>query len=926
VIAFICSALFFLVQQPAAIHGVLTDSSGAVIPAATISLSGGSVQRSVQTAADGSYSFPGLPPGDYTLKVDHPGLEGFATNARVEAGKALQVPIQLRPRVSTQVVTVTGDAASELSVDPAQSVGTRVVKDSDLDALPDNPDDLLDMLQALAGPGNGGGAQILIDNFAGGQIPSKNSIKEIRINQDPFSAAYQWYGYGRIEIVTKPGADTFHGTVGLTDSDAVFNSRNPYAANKADYVNRMFTATAGSSFRHRGSYSFNFYRNTINNTTLINAVYLDPSTLTEIPIRSTVVVPRTEYSGTGRLDAQISSNNTVTGSYRHLRGSRENNGVGQYSLLSRGYPSEDTMHELRVAETSVLSATVVAETRFGYTRYNNQQYGDTSTPSLIVSNAFNSGSAQVGHASDINAFIEVQNNTTVVRNAHTFRFGGQVRYRPDTNITPSNFGGTFQFFGVTNAPVLDANNQPAGNQTAPINSLEQYRRTLVFQRLGYSAALIRSLGGGASQFSIAAGNPRVAFSQTESSAYILDDWHARPSVTLSLGLRYEHQTNIHDWKDFAPRATLSWSPGTANNAMPKTVFRAGWGAFYAYHDTALKRQALRFNGTTEQQYIVLNPDFYPFVPATSSLPAGPSLTTYRLDPHLRAMPWMLAALSVERQLPGNTTLSVIYRNQRTTRLLQTVNVNAPLPGGIRPYGDAAGNIFQFESGGIQKVNWLTFQINNKLNQKISVSAQYSYMEAHNHSGYTDNGRWDNSMPSNPYNLNADWGQAGWLTKSNFNFFGTLTAPGGIQFSPLFVGYSSGTYNLTIGSDLNGDTVANDRPAFATDLSRPSVVRTKFGAFDTNPLPGQTIVPRNYLTGAPMWNLSLRVSKTLALRAGTDRYRLNFNVDANNLFNHVNQGGFVGNLASPLFGQSTGLNLFRDSSNNRRVQLGTQLTF
>jgi hypothetical protein len=139
------------------------------------------------------------------------------------------------------------------------------------------------------------------------------------------------------------------------------------------------------------------------------------------------------------------------------------------------------------------------------------------------------------------------------------------------------------------------------------------------------------------------------------------------------------------------------------------------------------------------------------------------------------------------------------------------------------------------------------------------------------------------------------------------------------------------YNLTIGSDLNGDTVANDRPAFATDLSRPSVVTTKFGAFDTDPIPGQTIVPRNYLIGTGMWSLNMRVGRTFAFGkpkkdSKEGHYTLNFNVDVNNVFNHLNQGNWVGNLSSPLFGQSTGLFLLRDSSNNRRVQFGTQFNF
>jgi hypothetical protein len=343
--------------------------------------------------------------------------------------------------------------------------------------------------------------------------------------------------------------------------------------------------------------------------------------------------------------------------------------------------------------------------------------------------------------------------------------------------------------------------------------------------------------------------------------------------------------------------------------------------FYLRVDPMLTQQSLRFNGTTEQQYVVLNPDFYPTVPPIASFAAGQSLTTYRMDPHIRALPMLLSSATVERQLPGNTSLSVTYLDQFTTHMPQTLNINAPLPESrIRPYGDAAGNIFQFESGGIQKVKWLEVHVTNRLNRKVSLSAQYLLVHAHN------NGGWDNATPSNPYNVEADWGRAPWTGRHDFNILGTLTVPGGLQFSPLFLARSGRPYDVTIGSDLNGDTVANDRPAFATDLSRPSVVITKFGAFDTNPMPGQAMVPRNYLTGASMWSINLRVSKSFAFRSRKEVPAFHFNVDVDNLFNHLNPGGFVGNLASPLFGQSTAINLYRDTSNNRRVQFGTQFTF
>ena len=928
-------------QQPAMIHGVVSDATGAVIPAATVALSGANFQRTGLTQDDGSYSFPGLTAGNYTLKVSYPGFEAFEQRVKADSGRTLLIGVRLVPETLTQSLTVTEDHGPELSLESDANAGTRVVKDSDLDALPDNPDDLRDMLQTLTGPtaGGFGGSQILVDGFGGGQLPPKSAIKEIKINPNRYSADRDGW-WGNIEIVTKPGADKFHGSIGLTDSDAAFNSRNPYAANKADYLNRMLTANAGGSLKARASYNFSFYRSTINNTALIDAVTLDPTTLVETPVRSTVVVPRDDISGMGRLDYQISTNHSFTSSYQRVRIHRDNNGVGRFSLESRGYSSQNVSNQLRLTETAVLSSNVVTETRFAYTRNRSYQHGDTSTPSLIVSAAFNGGSSQTGEASNANTLFELQSNTTAIRNVHTFRFGGRLRHNAITDIAPSNFGGTFSFFGVTNAPVLDGNNQPVGNETAQISSLEQYRRTLLFRSLGYAADRIRTLGGGASQFSIAAGNPLVSFSQTDIGVYFNDDWRARPDLTVSIGLRYEAQTNIHDWTNFGPRLAFAWSPGNKTGVSPKTVFRVGSGMFYYRVDPALTQQTLRFDGTTEQQYLVLDPDFYPTPPPLTSLAPGHALTTYRMDPNIRALPMFMTSATVERQLPGNTSLSVTYLDQLTTHMPQTLNINAPLPGtyviaqknGIRPFGDAAGNIFQLESGGVQDVRWLEVHLNNRLGRKLSFSAQYYRVNAYN------NGGWDNATPSNPYNVDADWARVAWTGTHEFSMLGTLTVPGGIQFSPLFLARSGRPYDLTIGSDLNGDTVANDRPAFATDLSRPSVVITKFGAFDTDPLPGQRLVPRNYLNAAPMWSVNLRVGKSFSLGGKKEvpasgssapahrRYGVNFNIDVDNLFNHLNPGGFVGNLASPLFGQSTALNLYRDTSNNRRVQFGTQFTF
>ena len=116
------------------------------------------------------------------------------------------------PSAEKQVITVKGEAGPTVSVEPDNNATALVIKGDDLEALPDDPDDLADALQALAGPGAGpNGGQIYIDGFSGGHLPPKESIREIRINQNPFSAEFDRLGFGRIEILTKPGTDKLRG-------------------------------------------------------------------------------------------------------------------------------------------------------------------------------------------------------------------------------------------------------------------------------------------------------------------------------------------------------------------------------------------------------------------------------------------------------------------------------------------------------------------------------------------------------------------------------------------------------------------------------------------------------------------------------------------------------------------------------------------
>ena len=973
--------LFSAAAQPTTgtLKGVLKDDSGGVIPAAVVSLSGNGAQKTVQTQADGSYTFSKLTPGQYTIRVTFPGFEVFQHTVTVNAGSTVELPVQLALTAQKQEVTVAAEGAPSVSVEPDNNATALVLKGEDLDALPDDPDDLQDALQALAGPGAGpDGGQLYIDGFSGGQLPPKESIREIRINQNPFSAEYDRLGFGRIEILTKPGTDRLRGSLFLNDSDGVFNSRNPFVTNKPDYSNRRFGGNIGGPINRKSSFFLNFYRRQIDDNALVHATWVDPESLLTQNIDTAVVTPNTRTSIEPRIDYQLSTNNTLVARFHYGFDERDNQGIGRFNLPpayapNLPYVNTGNDQDVMLTETAVLNPKTVNETRFRWSRDYNAQNGNL-LPQIDVAGAFVTGGNGTGQTFDRDGHYELQNYTSIAHGPHTIRFGVRLRRESSIVKSPSGFGGTFYFFGGL-APVLDATNQPVVDgsgqaQMAQITSAEQYRRTLLFERLGDSPEQVRALGGGASQFTIAGGNPYASIVQYDAAPFFQDDWRVSPNLTLSLGLRYEIQTNVSDRRDIAPRVGFAWAPGSARNGRQKTVIRGGFGMFYDRVGENLSLRALQLNGSNQLSYVVQSPDFFPHVPSLSTLsPTQNSI--YRLSPDLRAPVMLQSAIGFERQLPANSTVAVTYTNTRALHTLQTVNINAPLPGtylagspdsGIRPYGNA-GNLFLYESGGLMKQSIVMVTINTRFNRNVMLQGNYSLNFAKDLP----------SVPSNPYDFAQDWGRSDLDRRHRFMLVGSVLAPLGLRFSPFVVLQSGSPYDVLLGRDLNGDTLTNDRPAFASGPG-PGIVATQFGDFLTNPVPGTPLVPRNYLTTAGMASVNMRVSRTFGFglpRSGggnmggghgyggghhggggamrmspggrgpmgpgdltEHRYNITLSLMCSNVLSHVNPAGYTGILTSPQFGQPSSVNTgfgggrggFGSTANNRRVEMSLRFNF
>lgn len=951
------------------IKGRITDSSGAVIPSAVLTATpAAGAPVAATTDPSGNYSLAGLAPGDYTVRVAFPGFKLYQSKVTVAAGRVQALDISLEVSMEKQEVTVKGEPGAAVSTEPDNNAGALVLRGEDLDSLPDDPDDLAADLQALAGPSAGpNGGQIFIDGFSGGRLPPKESIREIRINQNPFSAEYDKLGFGRIEIFTKPGSDKFRGQAFMNFSDALFNSRNPFAPNKPDFQSRMFGGNLSGPLGRKASFFVDLEKRDIDDNAVVNATLIDPSTLGIASFREAVVTPNRRTTVSPRLDYQLTPKITLTGRYTWSHIGQDNAGIGEFSLLSRAYETRDTQHAAQFTETGVLGPRAVNETRFQYVRARISDLGDNSQPAINVLESFQGGGAQIGRAWNSQNHYELQNYTSYTAGKHMLRFGARLRTDTLANFSPQNFGGTF-IFGGGFAPalqgtemVLDAQGQPV-MQT--ISSLERYRRTLYLLQAGLSAAQVRALGGGATQFSISGGNPLADISQTDLGAFLQDDWRVRSNLTLSMGLRYETQTNIHDWRDFGPRLGVAWSPGTKS----RTVFRGGFGMFYDRFAENLTLQALRYNGLNQQQYIVINPEFFPTPPPLAALAASRQpLTVWQVSGKLRAPYIMQTAVGVERQLPWNTTIATTYTNSRGLHLLRARNVNAPLPqSGIRP-DPAAGNIDLYESSGVLHQNqWIT-NVNSRVNPNVSLFAFYVLNYARSN---TDSA---GSFPADQYNLAGEYGRSSLDVRHRFVLGGSVMGPLGVRFSPFIIARSGSPFNITTGRDNNGDTVFTDRPALAMDLSKPGVVITRFGAFDPNPGPGAVMIPRNYGEGPGWFTVNLRLSRTFGfggsaanrpagmggeggrhfgghggpggpggMRMGggmhalfaegssEHRYNVTVSLSARNLLNHVNLASPIGNLSSPDFGQSIatagGWGPMGSMANNRRVEMQVRFSF
>src|ERR1700752_3358889 len=905
-----CTATSFAFGQPVtgALKGTVTDQLGSLVVGAKVTLRNTrGVSTTANTNSSGVYEFRRLEPGTYELRIDSPGFSVFEDKAvEIHPRELKMLNAQLEVALEDQQVTVDD---RNISTDSDNNANAIVLRGKELEALPNDPTALAATLQAMAGPTDpesGGNAQIKVDGFSNGQIPPKEAIREVRINNNPFSAENEFPGWSGIEIFTQPGADKWHGGFSFDFNDESLNSRNPFTLRRVPYQQRGYSGRlSGPIIPKRASFSVYFSRYESDANSVVNATILDPVTLKPLTINESFVTPDVNNYGNARFDFKVNKMHTIVGRFSYNRSTQDLQGVGGFSLPSRAYKGQRSNFIMQFTETALINEKTVNETRLQWSRNRFNQSSVLDAFALNVQDSFFGGGSQVGSSSNAQDRFELQNFTSWTSGNHFLKIGGRLRHVKIDSISPGNFGGTYTFAGGP-GPRLDANDQVVSGPLIELSSLERYRRMLVFGRSGLTPASIRVLGGGATQFSLAGGDPEAIVKQTDVSFYLQDEWKVRPNFTLSPGLRYENQNNINSNFNFAPRIAFAWSPvfghkKVAANAAPKPatpatpattgatpstttataaapapahaagppkpVFRGGLGYFYNRVSEDVTLQSLRFNGTNQQQFLVTNPavlDLFPIVPPIDALDAFAQPQVRRVladDFHTwRSLRFMF---TVERALPANVKLSLTYMHSRTDRTLRSTNINAPLGGtfipgvpnsGVRPLGADAGNVLEYQSNGRNVANTLSVNINGTL-KKVQFWGGYNL----NKSRSTDGGQ--SGSPFDAYDFSHEFARGPFNSLSFMYGGGSYTAPGGINLNMFTIANSGYPFNITTGRDTNGDTFFTERPGFATDLNEPGVIVTPLGAFDPTPSPGQTIIPRNFGRGPGFVWVNMNAGKT-----------------------------------------------------------------
>jgi hypothetical protein len=847
--------------QPGRLRVVVLDPSGAVIPGALVALFGteghnkGIVRTDVPSDMEGVAQFDGLPAGRYNLQIMFDGFETIGIlDLRLKAGENMRREVALPIKGIDETVSVGRDAATNAS-DPNSGRFDTVLSKDQIDALPDDPDEMAAILEEMAGPG----ATIRVDGFRGGRLPPKEQIRSIRISRDPFAAENHGSGMVHIDIVTQPGIGPLRGGMNLNFSDDALNARTATQPTKPDTRNQSLGFNlSGTIVPQKTSFSLSANGSSNYRGAEVNARTLDGAQA--FSFRQ----PSESFSFNGRIDHAVSKAHTLRANL--MANQMENQGgVGGFNLQQQAVETKVQSATLRLSDTGPWGKSWLNETRLQIGMNSTSSRAAFEGQTVRVLDAFTGGGAQSRGGRDTTS-LEFASNLDYAKGKHSVRVGFLLEGQWVETDQQSNYLGTFTFA-----------------------SLDDYA------------------AGRPLQYSIREGDPLIDYSQWQLGLFAQDDWRARPNLTVSFGVRQEMQRNLDDKLNLSPRFGLTWSPFRSG----RTTVRGSLGVFNDWLEAQTYGQVLQVDGVRQRETIIRNPGYPNPLDGgilQQALPAG----KYVLADDL-SMPYTVRASGgLQQQLRPNMGAHLQYSFARGYDRFRGRNINAPDPsqGGLRP-DPAFGNITQVESTGGQRQHMVVTGLS------YAVPAKRTFMFANytlNHAENDSTGPF--GLPADSYNLDAEWGPTGSRHSLSANVSTFLLGKFSVSLNGS--ARSGVPYNITTGRDDNGDGVFLDRPAgVGRNSARGKATFTLGGQLSyqrgfgrrggEGGAGGTTVIMRDGVAPAmaAAGQGQMVVMGGGPMGAAASRYTMNLFVRGDNVLNIVNPQGYSGVITSPFFGQPTG---------------------
>jgi hypothetical protein len=844
----------------------VADQSGAVLQHAAVAVtredeSAPAAPVSVATGNSGVAVIDGLAEGRYTIQVEFPGFEtAVVRDVRVRSGDTRR-RVTLQIRKLDQAVTVSRDRQTS-SLDPGGSAFSSVLTREQIDALPDDPDEMEAVLKAMSPPGS----VIRVDGFTGGRLPPKSQIRSIRLPRMDMFAAQNHGGMSgimHIDIMTMPGMGPLRGSTDVNFQDESMNARNAFTPVKAPEQLRQYGFSLSGTIRpSKTSFSLNGgggYQYTSPN---LLAVLPDGTTVTD-----TLEQPRDSFFVNARLDHAITKDHAVRLSADFDTSKTRNLGVGGYNLFSRAYTGESSGMQIRLSENGPIGRRMFTETRLQLRFTDSRNQSSLEAPTLRVNDAFTGGGAQMRGGQEGFTF-EFASDLDYVRGAHSWRTGAMLEGGSFTSDDITNYLGTFTFASLAD----------------------------------YDA-------GRPSTFSRRTGDPNLTYSTLQAAAYVQDDWRIARSLLLSGGVRYGVQTHVSDAWNLSPRATFAWSPLRSGNL----TIRGSYGYFYEWVAGDLYKQTLLFDGERQREVNIIDPSY----PNPGEIGVTPPTNRYLWSDDLVLPTAHRMNAGLERTLTKNSRMNVTYSRGWGRDLLRGQNLNYPV-NGVRPNPALANDVALAADAASRSQSLSVMYSLVRMDWKrsfFSVNYTLGKSETNTTGAF--------AIPANRDNLESEWGPGPGDIRHRVGGSMSMQPVRNVTLG-INLRASTGTaYNITTGRDNNEDGLFSDRPVGTSRNSVRGAAQIDLGGRLSY---AWGFGKPRQAAGGPGGTTIMIGSGGGGLAPGfgggaeDKRYRLEFYISAQNLLNRVNYTSYSFVMTSPFFGDPVA------AAQPRKLQVGARLGF